>query len=262
MFLAAALAVAQQFEVASVRPSGPDSPHGSDGGPGHKGPTRFSCGSCSLNLFIQIAWNVRPFQISSAQSLEKDVYDVAVNVPLGATKEDFRIMLQNLLKDRFGLKFHEESREFAGYGLVVAKAGFALKDGETSVPPRQATVNETPWPEFATNAPKIISQLSGAGEYTLVRIKGHLQPISALVGMLYPYMPENRPLVDETGLTGKYSFEFEYTIEHPGSTSVALPPAPSLFTALQQEFGLQLVAKKLPFSVLVVESFNRVPSEN
>jgi uncharacterized protein (TIGR03435 family) len=67
--------------------------------------------------------------------------------------------------------------------------------------------------------------------------------------------------VDKTGLTGKHSFTLEYTTEMPGGSPDAPPVAP-VFTALQQQLGLHLVPKKLPFGVVVVESFNKLPTEN
>lgn len=70
------------------------------------------------------------------------------------------------------------------------------------------------------------------------------------------------PIVDHTGLTGKYSFTLDFTRDRPGGAPDALPPAPVVFTAAQKELGLQLVAKKLPIDVVVVESFHKTPSEN
>ena len=70
------------------------------------------------------------------------------------------------------------------------------------------------------------------------------------------------PIVDKTGLTGNYSFTLEYTKDSPGSSPDSPPPAPALPTALQQQLGLHLVSKKLPFDVVVVESFTRTPTEN
>jgi len=71
-------------------------------------------------------------------------------------------------------------------------------------------------------------------------------------------------VVDKTGLTGTYDFTFEYTREPRGVRPVdASPPvAPDLFQALQQQLGLQLVAKKLPFDVVVIDSIDKMPTAN
>src|SRR6185312_12313650 len=210
LFTFAALAAAQEFEVASVRVSGPDSPHGSQGGTGHRDATRFSCRSCSMYLLIMKAWDAKPYQISGSVPLERDLYDVIATVPGGATKAEFRTMLQHLLVARLGLHYHVESKMMPGDELVVAKSGFRLKDGDL--------------------AAQLLAE-------------------------------RDTPVADHTGLTGEYSCTLDFTTDGPGATPDAPPPAPSVFTAIQKELGLQLVAKNLLIDV-VVESFNKTPDEN
>lgn len=256
LFLAvAALAPAQKFDVASVRVSGPDSPHGSDGGPGHRDATRFSCGSCSVYLLVMMAWDAKAYQISGAVPLDKDLYDVIANVPAGATKEEFRVMLQHLLQERLGLRFHIEQRMITGYDLVVARSGFRLKDGE----PNKIPGDGDPDFQFHPNVSTFAAKNSISGGYYLTHLVAQREPISEILQLLADL---NTPVADRTGLTGKYSFTLEFTKDIPGATPDAPPPAPSVFTAIQKELGLQLVAQKLPIDVVVVESFNKTPSEN
>ena len=99
--------------------------------------------------------------------------------------------------------------------------------------------------------------------YLLVRLSVQMEPISVFTGWLRP--PDDRPVVDKTGLTGKYDFTLEYTGESQGATfdSPSQPPlAPDLFTALQQQLGLRLVRQKVPFDVVVIESVDKMPAEN
>jgi uncharacterized protein (TIGR03435 family) len=73
------------------------------------------------------------------------------------------------------------------------------------------------------------------------------------------------PIVDRTGLTGKYDFTLEYIEGGPNALvegTVDPSVAPDLFTALEQQLGLKLVRKKLPFDVLSVDSFHPLPAEN
>jgi uncharacterized protein (TIGR03435 family) len=245
-----------QFEVASIKASGPQSIRGSDGGPGHKDPTRYGFGLATMLDLILVAWDVKVFQISSSIALDRQAFDLIATVPAGATKEQFREMLQNLLKERFALKMHLESREFPAYELVVAKGGLKIKEavsGET------ASRAETGWPEFPPNVARMASQNSNIGGYWVVRLKSQLEPFSLLADLLEI---GDTPIVDRTGLTGKYSFTLEFTRDMPGASPDSPPPAPALSTALQQQLGLQLVSKKLPFDVVVVESFNKLPTEN
>jgi len=252
------------FEVASIKTSGAESKRGSNGGPGNKDPTRYSFAVASLLDLIAIAYHVDYFQVSSPAPLDRQRFDLVARVPEGATKQQFRVMLQNLLAERFELKAHMESREFNAYELVVAKTGLKLKDavpGETTSPsdPPAAT-GDIGWPKLPPNGSRIVAQNSLSGGYNLVRMRAQLEPLSILAD--FPLAQDDVPVVDKTGLTGKYSFTLEYTTEMPGGNPDAPPVAPTVFTALQKQLGLQLVPKKLPFSVVVVESFNKLPTEN
>jgi uncharacterized protein (TIGR03435 family) len=55
-------------------------------------------------------------------------FDLRATVPKGATKEQFRLMLQNLLAERFKLKIHHETREIQRYELRVTKGGLKFKE--------------------------------------------------------------------------------------------------------------------------------------
>ena len=131
---AAQFAWPQSFDVASIRPSGSQSVRGSSGGPGSKDTERYTFNAASLRDLITVAWHVDNFQVSSRGSLDAPLFDLTAAVPAGATKEQFRGMLQNLLVDRFGLKVHIEARDFPAYELVVAKGGFRLKEAVPGAP--------------------------------------------------------------------------------------------------------------------------------
>ena len=192
------------------------------------------------------AYHLDPFQVSSRLPLDKQHFDLVAKVPAGATKAQFRLMLQSLLSDRFHLKAHLESKEFPAYELVVAATGLKLK----------ASVDD---PEVR---PSLISNLSNGGDGVLVRMKAQQEPISAFSRMIR--LPDGSPIVDKTGLTANYSFTFEYTYAPPLASPAAAQPSltPDIFRALEQQLGLRLVPKKLPFDVLVVDSIEGTPTEN
>lgn len=78
-------------------------------------------------------------------------------------------------------------------------------------------------------------------------------------------VPNDLPVVDKTGLTGKFDFTLEYAMGLPDAAldSAAEPsPAPFLFKALEEQLGLQLVRKKVPFDVLIIDAFDQLPTEN
>jgi uncharacterized protein (TIGR03435 family) len=81
LVLAVSSAFAQTFEVASIRLSGPQSVRGSDGGPGHKDPTRLIYGRAELMSLITMAYGVDSFQVSSRASLNDPAFDIVATVP-------------------------------------------------------------------------------------------------------------------------------------------------------------------------------------
>lgn len=254
------------FEVASIHGSGPQSQRGSEGGPGSKSPTLYRYNVATLQDLIAKAWNVESFQISSAAPIDRDKFDLSVRIPEGATKEQFRTMLQNLLAERFGLKAHLESREFLAYAMVIAKSGLKLKEdaaGETAAPQGandSGLCGKAGWPEMQPNHPNISLNASFHDGSQLACVVAQSEPLPMLAHLL-PNQ-DKLPVVDKTGVTGKYSFRLEFAMEMPGTAADAPPIAPDIFAALQQQLGLQLVQKKLPFDVVVVDSFNKTPTEN
>jgi len=126
LVLLAGITCGQTFEVASIRLSGPRSVRGSDGGPGSRDPTRYRYGRASLEDLILTAYDVEDFQLASKLPLDRDEFDLAVKVPEGATKDEFRVMLRNLLAERFRMKLHIETREFPAFEMVSAKGGTKL----------------------------------------------------------------------------------------------------------------------------------------
>jgi uncharacterized protein (TIGR03435 family) len=143
------------------------------------------------------------------------------------------LMLQVLLADRFMLKSHRETRELPIYALVVAKGGSKMK--KTS-------------PDEVARA-RI--RMPGKGELDAVAISVDFLP-QYLRGEL------DRPVVDKTGLTGKYDFTLRFA---PGLSAEPDSDAVSIFTAVQEQVGLRLEPSKAPLSVLVIDHVEK-PSAN
>ena len=89
------------FEVASIKPSGPQSIRGSEGGPGRSDPGRYRFSSASLLDLIAVAYDLKyDFQISSPFPLDRQNFDLVAKVPEGTTKQQFRSMMQNPLSGK------------------------------------------------------------------------------------------------------------------------------------------------------------------
>jgi uncharacterized protein (TIGR03435 family) len=151
-------------------------------------------------------------------------------------------MLQTLLVERFHLKFHRESQNISGYALVIAKNGPRLhevKEGEVS--------SETP-----------------GINYNRGRIIGHRTPMNEWLFFLSGEL--RCPFEDDTGLKGKYDFKLEWAPDelqsNGGSDTPADTNGPAIFTALQDQLGLRLEAKKFPVEMFVIDHIDRSPTSN
>jgi uncharacterized protein (TIGR03435 family) len=108
----------------------------------------------------------------------------------------------------------------------------------------------------------VMNNRAAGGGYILVRMKGQQQPVSMLAQVLRN--PAGRPVVDRTELNGSYDFLLEFSYDPGGAAnnSGEPPTAPDLNTALREQLGVQLVAKKVPFDTVVVDSVDPLPTEN
>jgi uncharacterized protein (TIGR03435 family) len=122
------------FEAASVKPAGPYLPgtkYSVRGGPGTDDPGRFIFPRATLSNLLMRAYNVPADQISVPAWFNNGAayaYSIAATLPAGTTKDQFRMMLQNLLAERFHLRLHHETRTRPRYALEVASGEPKLKE--------------------------------------------------------------------------------------------------------------------------------------
>jgi uncharacterized protein (TIGR03435 family) len=282
------------FEVASVKPAAPPPADGrmffgSRGGPGTPDPGQITWTNANLKTLLTIAYDVKNYQVNGPAWLDTERYDIIAKVPEGATKEQVNVMWQNLLKERFGMVVHHESKEFQVDELQVAKGGPKLKETAldpnappppppTGPPPGPPKLDKNGFPEM--NGPGLIMLIQvGATGGPVGHVVARAQPLSGLATMLGNQT--NRPVVDKTGLTGKYDFSLEYT-PNLGIGGLPLPPPPpgaqpgpgaapgaeasepgsNLAAAIQQQLGLRLVSGKAKLDVVVVDKAEKTPTEN
>jgi len=202
----------------------------------------------SVQMLIRAAYGIDDDRISGAPGwLNSELYEVQAKVAgtdvpaLGKlTKEQRRLMLQPLLAERFQLKTHPEKQVRPVYELVAANGGMKLK---ASPPPGPGDPSE----------PKM--RMSGHGELIAERF-----PMALLTQWLS--LHAGRPVVDRTGAAGTYDFTLQWSPEEGAASGGEGPGAyASMFTALQQQLGLKLVAARDPVDVLVIDHVER-PSEN
>jgi uncharacterized protein (TIGR03435 family) len=182
-------------------------------------------------------------------------------MPEGVTREQFKLMLQNLLADRFHLSLHHETKNFQAYELVPDKSGSKLKESveDSGAPPEPSS------PAFRQLSPQARSAvLAGMtlNMSTQVLIAGRMRSTEWLAEVLGNEL--GIPVVDKTGLTGKYDYYLEFAPPRrpPGVPPDDNNPLPSIFNAVQEQLGLKLDEKKLPFDVLVIDRIEKIPTEN
>jgi len=146
------------------------------------------------------------------------------------------------------------------YELLIAKGGPTLD--EKTINDRNVALRDG-FPELPQDRSGIASRNAVVDGYVVVRMTARRASVAELAQRLHP--PDDHPVLDKTGLTGRYDFTFEYATEQPGraaDTQLREPVAADLYTALRQQLGLQLVSKKMPYDVVVVDSVDKIPTAN
>jgi uncharacterized protein (TIGR03435 family) len=273
--LAALPAFAQQFEVASIKMIEPSRngpfPTPRSGGPGTNRPTRIDY-PCAYLVDVMVDAFGPGYRTAGFEKAGLKLVTISATLLEGTTKDQLRVMLQNLLVERFQLKVHRETREGKAFELTVEAAGHKLKenaaesaaDADARLQPL-GVMDGYNMPELPNTVPGTVRSYYSPGK---ARARGYAAPVSELVGFLVPIL--NGPVVDHTGLTGKYDFKLdcegpEYKMVGPDGTirqSTAeefFPPIPS---ALSKQLGLHLTTKKLPVEFVVFDSIADKPTEN
>jgi uncharacterized protein (TIGR03435 family) len=223
-----------RFEVASVKKldtSGPpgDIPRNADPSPGH-----FTMRNVPLRMLLEWAYDLKDYEISGPDWIKIDErYEVIAKAAGPAPESAVRQMLQTLLVERFQMKVHRETREMPVYVLLPGKAEPKVKE-----------VAADAQPSFG----------KGPGATFLA------QPISRFTFMLSRRM--DRPVLDKTGLTGRYDFTVDLSGLGFNGREPEVPGGPSIFTTVQRDLNLRLEARKEPIEILVIDSANRIPTEN
>ena len=255
------------FEAASIKPNASGESNTSvrrlPGG-------RFMATNAPVALFIQMAYQVQPFQVQGAPGwLRSDRFDVVARLdgdppppPVGSAEPDaVMLALRSLLADRFKLSLHWETQELPLYALVLARA-----DGKLGPNIRPAAVDCTAAAAASAAAakdgktlnPNTPDRVSCGFRNSNGRIMFGGYPMSFFANGIANEVA--RAVVDRTGLAGNWDFELTYTRERvrrpdviDAAPAAADPDGASLFTALQEQLGLKLEATKGPVRVLVID---------
>jgi uncharacterized protein (TIGR03435 family) len=231
-------------------------------------PDRFDVAGMPVRMLVAMVYPIdRVF--GWPDGIDVDRYTISAKMPDGASRPAMQVAIRNLLKDRFRLVTHEDTRELPIYNLVLARSdgrlGPAIKESSAEC---QATARE--WVEAmrrgtraqATppDVARCISSLPGVGSFSMS---------AASMGSLANLLPQmaGRQVIDRTGLTSLYDFTLTWMPEPAiGMSSLGLPliprppadpDAPNIFTALQEQLGLKLEAGRGPVEVIVIDRLEK-----
>lgn len=237
------------FEVASVKQNdgkrtGGGLPRPTPGGQG------YIVVNSDLMIMFMTAYRITDAQVTGAPDwmFSQPRWTVEAKASQPSTPEQLREMFQTLLADRFKLRFHRETKEMAAYVLTVEKSGPKLKVSDGADP---------------------LSEPVKFGDQSDVRIGSGASMSDLCWNMTFNL---NSPVVDKTGLAGRYDFTLR-----PSSTASSLQPQESpgpagprledpernadLIAALREQLGLKLEYRKTPVEVFVIDHVERA-SEN
>ena len=175
------------------------------------------------------------------------VYSLNATFQPGQPEQDVRRMLQSLLQERFKLRFHRMTKDADGLALIANKGAVKLKKSTERIDPECSRLGANG--ASAAHESYVFASLMTA---STVQIKGCATTLAQLSRTLERVLGE--PFWDQTGLQGKYNFEFSFSQE-VGADSQAEVPA--LATALQESLGLSLHRQKGPIETLVIDHVER-----
>jgi uncharacterized protein (TIGR03435 family) len=241
----AALGYSQTFEVASIKVLPPGG-QGERRSPPSIEPTTGNLAMRNVGMPELIMWAFKTgrVQISNPQAVMAvtDRFDIIAKAAGPAKTDEMRVMLQAFLAERFKLATHREAKEVSAYVLVEAKGGNKLKvseaaDGRGVLPVQQP-------------GKMALSGQSATLDQLTMFLSGPLQA----------------PVIDMTGLKGRYDFEFDLTsfgVNGPPAPGEAPPdPVAVLQAALPRQLGLKLESRKMPVEMLVIDHVEKTPVEN
>jgi uncharacterized protein (TIGR03435 family) len=254
------------FEVASVKrnPAGPNSPTRAGLQPGE----RVTMVNVPLLTLIQVAYPEMsavtggPAWIGKMNDPNFDAhrFDVAAKAPAPTTVEQLRLMLRSLLADRFKLALRTETRTVDAYALRVASADGKLGP---NIRPAAADCQTLASAAAANQRPGVHPCGTIGTNIPPWRVRG-----VTLTQLMLFRIELGRPIVDRTGLVGPFDFELTWTPRWAQTGSFDRdrfpdidPAGPDIFTALQEQLGLKLVAEKTDQVALFIDHAER-PTEN
>jgi len=197
-------------------------------------------------------------------------FDIEARAPADATKDQMRLMMQSLLAARFQLKAHFEKRETRVYALMLIKPGITGPKLQPHSPDPPCADPSSPWISgqslittpagFPVRCGSPVA-LADSWNSTLGGREVSIQMITEALAYAPNVTPMDRPVVDQTGLSGQFDFLLKYWPQWNNSDPAPANPGPTLLEALKDQLGLKLQSTTAPFDTLIVDHIEE-PSQN
>jgi uncharacterized protein (TIGR03435 family) len=258
-----------QFEVAVIKPSLPETTPGLELQPGG----RVEIKGLTLKTIIALAWHfdldTSYMIVGAPKFLDSSRFDITARPPaVGGPKsagpldvDELRILLQDLLRDRFKLATHMEDRTVPAYSLVATKPKLRKADPENPTRWREGPGPDGKDPRLTK---PMLSRLVTFQNVTIAQFAEALSWIGSDLSL-------GSPVLDDTGLNGAWDFTLNFSsagllrrsgdggdvgqIEEPNG-------AVSIFDAIDKQLGLKLEMHKRPIPVLVIDHIEEKPTDN
>jgi uncharacterized protein (TIGR03435 family) len=203
-----------------------------------------------LKQMITVAYRLRADQVLGGPGwIDTDPYDMNAKAERPSSVEELHLMLQDLLAERFKLRFHRDTKEMAIYALMVDKDGPKLK-------PHQAQSAGDPWIDVTIKP------------FPHTTWHATFCPMDYFAWRLSTGVMD-RSVVDETNLKGGYDFDLSFTGDLPPGLQPGAQlngetidtSGPPVFEAIRKQLGLKLERQKGPAETLVIDQAEK-PVEN
>jgi uncharacterized protein (TIGR03435 family) len=271
-----------EFDIASVKPDSADLSAGNThsniplGPMDSFTPTGGLLHSTNYPLILYIVFAYKPTS-PEMQSINTQLpkwasanhYDIEAHATGNPTKDQFRLMMQALLADRFKLKVHYEYKQQPVLALVLDKPGkfgphFQSHPADT--PCSSAAPAEGPNATVAGGFPEQcgVLNVNPSPSTGRITIGGRNVPMSMLANMLgsQPALNITKPVIDKTGMTGNVDFTMEFSPELPPGTGFTPDPnGPTFLEALKDQLGIKLDQQTAPVESIVIDHVEE-PSQN
>jgi bla regulator protein BlaR1 len=243
----------------------------------------FSARNIYLYEYLAFAYKLTRSQTDAIKSqapkwANADRYDIEARAAGNTTKDQFRLMMQSLLLDRFKLAVHWEKRQLPVFALVLAKPGkmgpqlrlHPANSDCSSQPPDGPPVNGGELPTVAGGFPEIcgVTEIVHPNSSGHLRMGGRNIPIGQIAKspLLLGAMGIDRPIIDKTGITGDVDFVVEFAPEGsvrlgPKVTIEPDPDGPNFLTAFKEQLGIKIEPQTAMVDVFVVDHIEE-PSPN